>query len=174
MKLYAGVLFLSCFVYEIKSADVSLPSDKTVVLQGRLDAVKESQKAYFKAQAALSELLRLPIQPNNQKAMWDTMLEADRQMNEATIQFVHNAFEMRYPDRVDRCLLTPRCVMFCMKELEKKPSTPKSSKVVAEFFGVKKPWLELQEQCKQALSQRRESSFSHTTLSVFSDGESDE
>jgi len=90
---------------------------------------------------------------------------------ETTIQFIHDVFEMKYPDHVDRCLLTPRCVMFCIKELEKKPDSPKSSKVVAEFFEVKKPWLELQEQCKQVLSEE-ESSFT-LNISLFSDDESD-
>jgi len=53
--------------------------DKTVVLQVKLAAVKEEPEAYLQIQAILSELLKLPIKPNNQ--MWDKVAQADRNMH---------------------------------------------------------------------------------------------
>ena len=160
MKRYGLAVFLCMVSYQMQSFQVHAAYDKPAILKAKLDAVKKSSSEFFQAQIAFSQPPQFPIQPSYEHALCEKIVDANRRMHEDTIRFIRFAYDMKKPDFVDCRLLTPRCVLFCMKELQKRPSTPRSRALVEEFFEVKKPWLHLQEAYKQAIAVDKSCDFS--------------
>jgi len=141
----------------MQAADAGEPYNKTRHLQVKLDEVKKSHTAYFQMQAIILRLV-----PTWSQELKCKMVAAESTMHEDTIRFIHAAFEMECHYPVDSRLLTPRCVMFCMNELKKRPLSPRSEQLVTKFFEIKQPWQAEHAEREKALAQLREPSFSLT------------
>lgn len=169
MKIYAVAIFLCMYSYQMQSAQVGSALirsvdeissyNKAIILRSKLDAIKRSNVAFFQAQFAFAQPAKFPIKPAHEHAICQKIVDTNLQMHKDAIVFIRVVFEMKNPDKVDSRLLTPGCVKYCMNALQERPSSPKSSALIAEFFEVKKPWLKVQEVYKQALAAHKESKF---------------
>ena len=152
MKLYEVAIFLSIYSYQFYAADSSLSSAKSLSLKAQLDCVKKSQQEHFRLHCVFSQPTKFPIKPDYERDLCKKLVDTNRVMHEQSIRFIHAVFELKSLESLDIRLLTPGCVVFCMKELQKKPHTPRSKALVEEFFEIKKPWVEMQKAYKQLVA----------------------
>ena len=160
MKLYVLMFCICNYSYQIQSADASLPLGRAAVLKAKLNSVKESDRAYFKALSVFNEPAKFPIKPAHERALCQRLFDADRQMHQDALIFIRHAYKMKDPDIVDYRLFTPRAVSYSIKKMKERPLTPQSSASVTEFFKAKESWVQLQDTYKQAHTTRKDSEFS--------------